>query len=722
MKLLIVLILAIVFLVNPISAQNTQNHSWQPEWQNPILIKVGIGKSPNQKVPYCKDCLLDTDYEFLPLKTYLIPLNSTSYELADISIQYKESEFRIDLNYSSLKLKDSEWYPKQIIDIQDVVYEKGKPFLPIKVYAAQVNASGQMRLVEKVDFKLQPKPFVHKSQKSQRTYVANSVLSSGLFYKLGVIDNGVYKITRNQMAQMGFDVNTIDPRNIKIYGNGGKMLPQPNSVPIYDDLYENAIYVQGEEDGKFDNDDFILFYGESPHIINWDTTGCVEKHIINIYSDSTFYFITVGNSPGKRISSRNSEPNEGTLVNTCTTLQWIEEEQNNLLQTGRLWVGPIFDFVTSRDYSFPINNIVPNTNLTVRTRVFTRGGAQSSWTLSHNGNAISNIIASPVNVFSPDMLYASNTYNCVTISQSQIGNTLNLNLRHNKNLNSVGWLDFIEIEYEQQLKHYGNSYVFRIDPTGLVTVNLEGSNNLWIWDITNGQDPVLQQTNYNGTIHSFNLQATKNQFVSFHPNQVVSPILIHRVDNQNLHALDWAEYLIITPIELRSAAEQLAQLHRTKYQRKVHVVNVHEIFNEFGGGRRDVTAIRNFIKMFYDRAAGNPEQAPKWVLLFGDGHHDPKNRVSGVNYIPTYQSRESLNPPFSFVSDDYFTFLDDNEGNWGEPSEIHFSDVAIGRLPVENLEDAQNVVNKILHYANSNQTLGDWRNKILFVGDVKLGV
>ncbi len=705
-----------------IHAQNNLSFSWEPEWKNPILRKLGFGKNPNQKIPYCKDCIYDTDFEFLPVKTYLLPLTNYSYQLADLNARYQESEIRVNLAYTNLKLQGSDWYPQQTIQIQEVVYDKGKPFQTFKVYGAQVNAHGQIRLLQNIDFQLKGIPLPSKSNKTQRTYAPNSVLANGFFYKMGVVDNGVYRITRAQMAQMGFDINNLDPRNIKIYSNGGSMLPQPNSLTIYDDLYENAIYVSGEADGKFDDNDFILFYGESPHRINWDTAGCVERHIINIYSDSTFYFITVGNSPGKRVSLRTSEPNQGTLVNTCKTLQWIEEEQLNLLNTGRLWVGPIFDFVTSRDYSFPIYNLVSNTNLTIRTRVFTRGGSNSTWTLSHNGNPIANINAAAVNVFSTDMVYASNTYNCTTIPQSQIGNTLNLNLRHNKTLNSVGWLDFIEIEYEQYLKHFGNSYVFRIVQQEPVTISLEGDNNLWIWDVSNGQDPIQQQTSFNGNKHEFNLQANKNTFVSFNPNRLPSPTFMHRIDNQNLHALDWADYLIITPFELRNPANQLANFHRTKYQRKVHVVNLHEIWNEFGGGRRDVTAIRNFIKMFYDRAAGNPDQALKWVLLFGDGHHDPKDRVQGVNFIPTYQSRESLNPPFSFVSDDYFTFLDDNEGRWNEPSEVHFSDVAIGRLPVESLEDAQNVVNKIIHYASNNpQTFGEWRNKILFVGDVKLG-
>ena len=723
MMRLITLAIFISCSLNPLFSQNHSAFTWLPEWQNPVVMKIGLGKTPNQKIPYCKDCIYDTDYEFLPVKTYFLPLSNTNYQLADVSTQFKDSDLKIDLKHSSLKLSNGAWYPEQLVHVQEIVYDKGKPILPIKVYGAQVNSQGQIRLVENINFKLQSIPFSKPSQKTQRNYAANSVLSTGQFFKIGVVDNGVYKITRSQMVQMGFDVNNLDPRNIKIFGNGGAMLPQPNSMPIYDDLYENAIYVKGEEDGKFDSDDFILFYGESPHRINWDTSGCVEKHIINIYSDSTFYFVTVGSDRGKRVSIRNSEPNQGNVITTCKTLQWIEEEQNNLLQTGRIWLGPIFDFVTSRDYSFPINNIVQNSNLTIRTRVFTRGGVQSNWTLSLNGNPISNIIASPVNVYSPDMLYASNTYNCRTIPQSQIQGSvsLNLNLKHNKTLDSVGWLDFIEIEYEQNLKHFGSSYVFRIESQGLSTLYLEGDNNLWIWDVTNGQEPILQQTVYNGTVHQFNMVTNRNTFVSFNPNQLPSPVLVHRIDNQNLHGLDWASYLIITPLELRSAAEQLAQFHRTKYQRKVHIVNVHEIFNEFGGGRRDVTAIRNFIKMFYDRFANNPEQAPKWVLLFGDGHHDPKNRVQGVNFIPTYQSRESMFPPFSFVSDDYYTFLDENEGRWEEPSEIHYSDVGIGRLPAENLTDAQNMVNKIIHYATNNRTLGEWRNKILFVGDVKLG-
>lgn len=700
-------------------AQNEQIYTIRPEWSGTFLEKT-----PNIKdgslLPICKDCLIDEALH-LPVQTLQIPLSTHTFEVADLQVTWEESPFHIQTNYSNKTFP----LPDVLVKPTAIAYEKGKPIQIFTIFLAQYRTNNQIYRVNYLQFKLQRGAPLEKKQKTLRSYASNSVLSSGRFYKLGVTDNGVYKISYNQMAQMGFDVQNLDPRNIKIYGNGGRMLPQANNATIYDDLYENTIFVQGENDGRFDPQDYVLFYGQSPHLVDWYVSGCNPKHAINLYSDSTFYFITVSNTPGKRITARPHDGSQpGTIVNTCRQLTWVEQEQTNFLLSGRLWVGDLFDFTLSRSYSFSLPNLAPNTNLDIRTRVYTRGSAQSSWTLSHGNNAIAQMLAAFVVVTSPDMTYASTSNNCSTYPAANVSNNaLTLTLTHNKTLDSKGWLDFIEVEYTQQLNFFGNNYLFQFQQTNQPsTIQLEGSQNLILWDITNPLDPIQQQTNYQSNIHSFNILLNQNAFVAFDPTNVPSPVLVHAIDNQDLHALDWAQYLIITPFELRSAADQLANMHRNLFQRKVHVVNIHEVFNEFGCGRRDVTAIRNFIKMFYDRNASIPEQQLKWVLLLGDGHHDPKNRVSGVNYIPTYQSRESINPPLSYVSDDYFTFLDDDEGEWGEaPSQTHFSDIAIGRIPAESLQDAQNIVNKIMHYVQSPQTIGEWRSKVLFVGDIKLG-
>ena len=108
-----------------------------------------------------------------------------------------------------------------------------------------------------------------------------------------------------ELQSFGIDPASVDPRNLGIYGNGGRMLSESTSQPRPDDLVENSIMVSGEEDGVFDPEDYILFYAEGT--LRWNYSPFFQKfeHEVNIYTDKIYYFLTVGSSPGKRISSVN---------------------------------------------------------------------------------------------------------------------------------------------------------------------------------------------------------------------------------------------------------------------------------------------------------------------------------------------------------------------------------------------------------------------------------
>jgi len=145
----------------------------------------------------------------------------------------------------------------------------------------------------------------------------------------------------------------------------------------------------------------------------------------------------------------------------------------------------------------------------------------------------------------------------------------------------------------------------------------------------------------------------------------------------------------------------------------VAVVTQQQVFNEFSSGTPDVSAIRNFMKMFYDRAGGTANSC-RYLLLFGDGSYD--NRGSGdkkynTNLILTYQSGESLSPTASYVSDDYYGLLDTDEQMYDG-----LLDIGIGRLPASDIEEASSLVEKIIGYDNPDKQ-GGWRNQLCFIGD-----
>ncbi|MEZ5198636.1 MAG: type IX secretion system sortase PorU [Bacteroidales bacterium] len=175
-----------------------------------------------------------------------------------------------------------------------------------------------------------------------------------------------------------------------------------------------------------------------------------------------------------------------------------------------------------------------------------------------------------------------------------------------------------------------------------------------------------------------------------------------------MHGIEPTDYVIVTTEEFQVAAEQLANFHQTQDALTSEIVKTNQIFNEFSSGSQDVTAIRDFLKYLYDKSGG---EYPKYVLLFGDASYDYKDRIeNNTNFVPSFQTLESLTASASSVWDDYFTWMDEDEGTTGIP------DFAIGRIPVKTDDEAQAAVNKIIHYA-TNSDFGSWKNSIMFTAD-----
>ena len=166
----------------------------------------------------------------------------------------------------------------------------------------------------------------------------NSVLSTGQWYKLAVPQNGIYKIDQSFLINMGIDASSIDPRNLAIYGHGGGMLPQENNIDRPIDLLENGIMVQGESDGSFDDSDYVIFFGQSPDRVELNASGILDYQQ-NLYSDLTYYFLTIKNQPGKRILPVQNEGLNHPLQSTFDDYFIFEEDLSNLIEGGREWYG-----------------------------------------------------------------------------------------------------------------------------------------------------------------------------------------------------------------------------------------------------------------------------------------------------------------------------------------------------------------------------------------------
>ena len=563
-----------------------------------------------------------------------------------------------------------------------------------------------------------------------RNYASGSVLKIGDWYRIAVLQNGLYKLDYAFLKTLGLDVDHLNPKTLQIYGNGGGALAYGNFNPRYDDLQENAIYVEGELDGVFNPSDYVLFYGTGQTRWNYNSSNRQFNHKINLYSDTTYYFITASQAAGKRIQNRASSALQPT--NTVTSYDdyfFHEAELTNLIASGREWYGESMDVISNNvSFSVSIPNLSLSDSIFLRSTYAGRAkssGLNNSFNVKINGNNLGTINFYEVGDFPSDN-YANN----VSFDKSFFAPSSNLVISATLNstdANAQAWLNYVELNYRRSLAASGNGgqFPFRdsksIGPGNISEYKI--SNNtapLSVWDITNPLNPVNQLNNFNSGEVSFVYASDEiHEYFAWTGQQFLTPVRIGDVANQNLHGLPQADMLIVTNPLFEREATELAEIHRIQDHLIVHVVTTNQIFNEFSSGAQDVCAIRDFVKMFYDRAL-SPNTMPHYLLLFGDASYDPKYRVSSnTNYVTAFESAGSINKTQSYISDDFFGLLDDNEGEWTSGELL---DLSIGRMPVRSAAEAASMVNKIRHYLTgttpgNNPSLGNWRNVITFVAD-----
>lgn len=604
------------------------------------------------------------------------------------------------------------------IDIRSVIsFHQKKPHLTVSFVPIRKNENtGKYEKLISFHISTAISGIKKKSPSPGREYASASVLSTGEWYKIGVTKDGVYSLSYSFLQSMGMDMASVNPQNIRIYGNGGGMLPSANWQYRPDDLTENAIYVSGEADGKFDAGDLIFFYGQGPH--RWILNGNLFKHQQNLYADTNYYFITADLGAGKRIISKTALSDFNSTVTSFNDYQFYERDLINPVRSGREWLGETFSIVTDYNFIFSFPDISNEAPVTLKTAVAGRTtSGQNIFTVKANGQTVGTISVNSVS--------GNYTDNFARIAEGQgsfapSGANISINISMNKgNSGSQGWLDFIEINARRNLALSGGQILFRdVNSVGIGNARFRLSNadaNMLVWDITNPLEAKNQPGSLAGNIFEF-ISSTDSlgEFIAFDKTApLFSPVFKEKIPAQNLHAAAAADMIIVTNPLFKKESEELAEFHRSQDGFSVIVATTDEIFNEFSSGRQDVTAIKDYLKMFYDRAGTNQALMPKYLLLFGDGSYDFKNRISGnTNFVPAYQSSESLSPTASYVSDDYYGLLDDNESE----STTDLVDLGVGRLVVKNTTEAQNAVKKIKHYYDK-ETMGPWRNYNTFIGD-----
>jgi len=646
----------------------------------------------------------------------------------------------VPLNTQGLSISEKLLSPEISVH-SEIGFLKKQPLAWVSFIPLRKNSfTGEIEKLVEFDLEIKIIPDAQAyAQKRAPSYTSNSVLQSGRWYKIAVSQDGIYKMDYYFLKNLGIDVDNIDPRNLRLYGNGGGMLPEKNVDFRHDDLAENSIRVAGESDGRFDAADYVLFYGQSPHRWSYDSATQRFRHQTNLYSDYTYYFITADLGPAKsRWSPASSLSNPSATVTAFDDFAFHELEETNLIGSGREWFGDYFNFsVTSKAFSFSFPNLAASEPVFLKSSVAARStAAGSSFYVLAGGQTVNTHALSKVGTNYTD-IYArtDDKENSFTGSGSAINVTVNFT---NPSSGAEGWLNYIELNARRNLTYAGTPLLFRDSRTvgaGNKTefVIQNAPSGLTVLDVTDPVNVFIQQYSGSGSDARFTVATDSlREFLAFVDGSgILIPQAAGTVANQNLHAIGQPDMLIIAPSSLRNEAETLAAHHRDKNNLTVAVEDVQQVYNEFSSGAQDLSAIRDFVRMLYARAGSDTSLLPRFLLLFGDGSYDYKNRVSdNTNLVPCYQSPNSTSPTSTFVTDDFFGFLDDSEGSAMDGG-ANYLDIAIGRLPAKTPEEARAMVNKIIHYQSTGNAVvnpsnctdeacsvfGNWRNGITFIGD-----
>ena len=546
-------------------------------------------------------------------------------------------------------------------------------------------------------------------------YPEKSVLNSGTWYSVSVSSDGIYKLTYNDFISLGVAAEEIDFDNLSIYGNTGKAISEINAEYTFSDLKENAVYVNKQEK-------YVLFYAQATTQTVYDATNQSFSFQLHPYATETKYFITFDKSIGekKRISPVTDIPAQYTQTyNTAKDYVFYKRELYNLARSGRYWFGEKF-LPVAADVQIPVSlpNITSEVPAEIRIQLLANSSQPSSYDIKLNNQELGNLqITTP---YTNETAHAGIFTTKTNISSA----SNNISLHFNSNVTTAeGWLDYILVNYTKTLSfnnNYLKFYSLPMEDNQTIRYQIDNvrSSNVMVWDVTDATRVTsIENTELNNNILSFNVNTdTLRSIIVLTGSTFPAPTLEDTVLNQNLHGIDTAEFVIITHHKFINQAERLAEIHRQYDNISVAVVELQQVFNEFSSGTKDFLAMREFIRMMYNKSAG---KYPENVLLFGDGTFDNKNILQyNNNYIPTYQSDAFNNSgDKNFTSDDVLAAI----GMTATNSTYDSLFVGIGRFPVNDTNTANIIVDKCLRYISradlSNNENGDWRNAVMLTSD-----
>jgi hypothetical protein len=654
------------------------------------------------------------DTDFLPIYRKTLPTSDGSI-ISGIKLT-KVSYKPVDYNIYKGVYKISEIGTEPEISAKVVKFRK-QSLIEFEIMPIRKNpASGAIEIAEYFECEIKTEQTQKRSV--EREYTSTSKLASGKWYKIKVAESGIYKLTYAQLTEMGFS----NMSSIGIFGYGGmesKTIrdnkPQIFADKYIDDLPERCVVkVDANRNGTFDNGDYILFYADGPHNIRYSTTKATTHEFHN-YSDYSYYFVSDRGSY-KQATVTASENTSNIAVNTYDKYIFHEKDSISIIKSGRNFFWRSFGYYTS------MNESINEANVTSDTAKAYMHFAAAATTGTHFDISINGTLVGRANIPSTTSNGNETSTNFKFIPR---GNTTDFNIIYSKNTSTAnGWIDYIAVHLRKRLTVENGFVNFRdiksVGQDNIAEFSIsQASDKLIVWDISDRINAKSITGTYSSGTYKFKAKAdTLREYVAFNPAYAFpSPIYnnsdnVGTISNQNLHSLSPADLIIITHPDFISQANEIKQIHEAQEHMTVIVATNESIYNEFSSGTPDICAIRNFIKMLYDKST--PNNMPQNVLLIGDGSYDNKNTSgNNPNLLLTYQTENSLTNTMSIVCDDFFVCLDENEGEVQSSDKM---DMGIGRMPVNNTQEANIAVEKLRRYY-SRDSFGNWKNRATIIAD-----
>ncbi len=701
------------------------------EWPVPRRTLI-LGVPPEGKVTAQ---ILDAEYEMLSVPS-LLP-TPTWRRLDELTaIEYPQSTGKIPSEASSLLILGEPYLfrdqrvvklmlqPLQIVSEQEV---KKTTRLVVRLdfaFKGESTANSPTMAQDEVVYKnlifnyeqarswrLQPPKMLKKTVRPD--------FSEGPWYKLIIRGDGrggmegIYKVDVTTLSRAGIPVGTIDPRTIRIFNNGGRELPQNPASTRPDSLIENSIFVAGEEDGRMDSGDYILFYGRSLEGIEYVNSEKKWRHYINHYGYENVYWLTFGGKRGKRMIVRPSLPLQGTPETSFRDLVFMEEEKKNIYQSGVDWFG--FEFANEKrsfNQTFVLPGAAVSEAASFRLQVAATTSGYHNMKMFVNGNYVGR-----VEVFGQAGAYTLKSAEFNVAGVLIEGNN-NISIQYESSSDiTQAFMDWIEIEYSRRFHAANNQLIFHAPlrtGTALYQIDQFSNDEIAVFDITDFSEVTRiiggESSNRSIRMADETREDISKRYIALTPAAYRSVAEIRPATLANLRNPRSVNYIIITHDLFYQQALQLESLREDfnpADRLSTEVVKISDIFNEFSWGLTDPTAIRDFLA-YAQRHWGNPG----YVLLFGDGHFDYRNiyKYGTTNFIPPYETADRIETATRAV-DDWYTYT--KGSSYG-------MQMAIGRLPVQTVDEAQAVVNKIIAYETKFEP-GEWRKTIVLMADDELG-